>query len=59
MLMQFYFDRPTKYIHDYLSVNEVGRGRIIYWAAGHSNNLSGDERLLFNNIVSWLMKVPN
>jgi len=59
MLMEFYFDRTTKYIHDYLSVNEVGRGRIIYWAAGHSNNLSGEERLLFNNIVSWLMKVAN
>jgi len=59
MIMEFYFDRITKFRHDYLSANEVGRGRIILWHAGHSQNLSGDERLLFNNIVSWLMKVRN
>ena len=59
MLIEFVLDQQAKYRHDYLSANEFGRGRIILWSAGHSNNLSENERLLFNNIISWLMKVGN
>jgi len=59
MLIEFVFDEKTKDRYDYLAVNEVGRGRIIYWAAGHSNDISEDERILFINIVSWLMKIKN
>jgi len=59
MLIEFILDKETTYRFDYLSANEFGRGRIIYWAAGHSNYLSEDEKILFNNIVSWLMKIKN
>ena len=41
---------------DYLTVNEVGNGRIAYWAAGHHYNISNYEQKLFINIVSWLTK---
>ena len=41
---------------DYLTVNEVDKGRIAYWAAGHSNDISDYEKKLFINIVSWLTK---
>ena len=41
---------------DYLTVNEVDKGRIAYWAAGHSNDISDSEKKLFINIVSWLTK---
>jgi len=59
MLIEFVLDEETAYRFDYLTANEFGRGRIIYWAAGHTNNISEDERFLFNNIVSWLMKINN
>ena len=59
MLIEFVFDEKKEIRYDYLTVNEVGRGRIIYWAAGHSNDISEDERILFSNIVSWLMKIKN
>ena len=41
---------------DYLTVNEVDKGRIVYWAAGHSDGVSVYEKKLFINIVSWLTK---
>ena len=41
---------------DYLTVNEVDKGRIVYWAAGHFNSISDYEKKLFINIVSWLTK---
>ena len=41
---------------DYLTVNEIRRGRIAYWAAGHTYNITEDENKLFINIVSWLTK---
>ena len=59
MLIEFILDKESSYRFDYLSANEFGRGRIIYWAAGHCNYLSEDEKILFNNIVSWLMKIKN
>jgi len=43
--------------YDYLTVNEKGKGRIAYWAAGHKNNITNDEEKLFINIISWLTKI--
>ena len=37
-------------------MNELGCGRIAYWAAGHSHSISKDEKKLFRNIVAWLTK---
>ena len=54
MLIEFVFDEEKEIRYDYLTVNEVGRGRIIYWAAGHSNDIPEDERILFINIISRL-----
>ena len=49
-------ERGIKY--DYLLANELGKGRIVYWAAGHSNHIiSKDEEILFINIVSWLNRI--
>ena len=42
--------------YDYLTVNEKDKGRIAYWAAGHTNNITDDEKKLFFNIISWLTK---
>jgi len=41
---------------DYLTVNEIDKRKIAYWAAGHSNYISEYEKKLFINIVSWLTK---
>lgn len=56
VLMNLMFDTPTNNMHDYLVVNEIGLGRTAYWAAGHSNTISEDEKELFVNIVAWLLK---
>ena len=55
-IMQLVVDKPTNTKHDYLVVNEVGYGRTAYWAAGHSNTISEDEKKLFKNIIAWLTK---
>ena len=55
-LMQLEIDKSTNLKHDYLVVNELGCGRTAYWAAGHSNTISEDEKKLFKNIVAWLTK---
>ena len=55
-IMQLEINQPTNTKHDYLVVNELGCGRIAYWAAGHSNTISEDEKKLFKNIVAWLTK---
>ena len=39
---------------DYLTVNEIGKGRIAYWGAGHSNRVTNEEKNLLLNIISWL-----
>ena len=54
-LMEFQLDLATNR-HNYLVVNELGLGRTAYWAAGHSNYISEDEKKLFLNIVAWLTK---
>ena len=48
-------ERGIKY--DYLLANEIKKGRIVYWGAGHKNTISEDEQTLFINIISWLMKI--
>ena len=55
-IMELEIDKPTNIRHDYLVVNEIGFGRIAYWAAGHSNTISEDEKKLFPNIIAWLIK---
>jgi hypothetical protein len=55
ILMEFVTDENNGVINDYLVANEVGKGRMVYWAAGHSNYISEEEKTLFINIVSWLI----
>ena len=59
IIMEYDFNTATDIKHDYLVVNEIGNGRIAYWAAGHTPNISSDEKLLFINIVAWLTKYKN
>ena len=59
VVMELDCDNETGIKYDYLLVNEIGKGRIAYWAAGHSFTISNDEQLLFINIVSWLTKFKN
>ena len=54
IILSFVTEKTTNYLHDYLVVNQLGKGRIAYWAAGHSNYISKDEEKLFLNIVAWL-----
>ena len=56
IIMEYDFNTATDIKHDYLVVNEIGRGRIAYWAAGHSNKINDNEKKLFVNIVAWLTK---
>ena len=56
ILMEFVTDENSGVINDYLVANEVGKGRMVYWSAGHSNYISEEEKTLFINIVSWLTK---
>lgn len=49
-------ERGIKY--DYLLANELGKGRIVHWEAGHSSyTISKDEQILFINIISWLNRI--
>ena len=57
VLMELVVQKEKGIKYDYLLANEVGKGRIVYWAAGHSNTISKDEQKLFLNIVSWLVKL--
>ena len=54
--MEFEFDRIYEKKYDYLVTNEIGYGRIAYWAAGHNRNISDEEKKLFVNILAWLTK---
>ena len=56
VIMEFEKDIETGIKYDYLTVNEIGEGRIAYWAAGHHYDITEDEKRLFINIVSWLTK---
>ena len=54
VVMTLYTEKANNNIQDYLVINEVGKGRIAYWAAGHSNTISDEEKKIFINIVAWL-----
>ena len=54
--MELELDKNTSIRHNYLVVNEIGPGRIAYWAPGDSNTISESEKKLFINIVAWLTK---
>ena len=54
--MEFEKDIETGIKYDYLTVNEIGKGWIAYWAAGHHDDITEDEQKLFINIVSWLTR---
>ena len=57
VVMEFFKeDIETGSKMDYLTVNQVDKGRVAYWAAGHHYNISEYEKKLFINIVSWLTK---
>ena len=58
-IIELQLDKTTSIRHNYLVVNEVGLGRIAYWAAGDSNTISENEKKLFINIVAWLTKYKN
>ena len=57
VIMTLYTNTATNFVHDYLTVNELGKGRIAYWAAGHSGTISEEEKKLFINIVAWLTQL--
>ena len=57
VIMTLCTNTATNFVHDYLTVNELGKGRIAYWAAGHSGTISEEEKKLFINIVAWLTQL--
>ena len=59
VLMELVVEKERGIKYDYLLTNEVGKGRIMYWAAGHSNTISEDEEKLFMNIFCWLGKIEH
>ena len=42
--------------YDYLVANEYEKGRVVFWAAGHTIAITEDEKKLFVNLVAWLTK---
>ena len=58
VVMEFDIKKERGIKYDYLLANEISKGRIVYWAAGHSSHtISKDEQTLFINIISWLMRI--
>ena len=58
VVMEFDIENERGIKYDYLLANELGKGKIVYWAAGHSSYIiSKDEETLFINIVSWLNRI--
>ena len=39
---------------EYLLVREIGKGKLIFWNVGHSDNLTNIEQKLFINIIHWI-----
>jgi hypothetical protein len=39
---------------EYLLVKEIGKGKLIFWNAGHTYNLTDFEKKLFMNFIYWL-----
>ena len=43
----------------YLSTRKIGMGNAIYWNAGHSMDITPQEKKLFINIIVWALKNNN
>ena len=41
---------------EYLMVKRFNKGKLIYWNAGHNQNLTDYEQKLFANIIAWIYK---
>ena len=41
---------------EYLYIREVGKGKVIFWNAGHSKTINDFEQKLFMNIISWIFQ---
>ena len=54
ILMKFIVNNEIKY--NYLVANEYKDGRLVYWAARHTKEISEKEEKLFINIVAWLTR---
>lgn len=54
ILMKFIVNNEIKC--NYLVANEYFDGRLVYWAAGHTKEISKNEEKLFINIVAWLTR---
>ena len=39
----------------YLSVRHLGKGKAVYWNAGHTPIITPDEKRLFLNIMTWIL----
>ena len=39
---------------EYLYIKEIGKGKIIFWNAGHCKNINDFEQKLFMNLISWI-----
>ena len=58
VVMEFDIEDERGIKYDYLLANELGKGRIVHWEAGHSSyTISKDEQILFINIISWLNRI--
>lgn len=57
IVMEFVTEIERGIKYDYLITNELGNGRIIYWAAGHTQPISSYEQKLFFNILAWLNRI--
>ena len=40
----------------YLTTRKIGMGNAIFWNAGHSPNITPEEKKLFINIIIWALK---
>ena len=40
----------------YLTTRSLGLGKAVYWNAGHSTDITEDEKKLLLNIVAWILK---
>ncbi len=41
---------------EYLYIREIGKGKVIFWNAGHSKDINDFEQKLFMNLISWIFQ---
>jgi len=39
---------------EYLLIKEIGKGKLIFWNAGHTYDLTDFEKKLFMNLIYWI-----